>query len=270
MRAILLAVRLIHPAPAAAVVTLSAVLAVIIGQQVSAPAWRMALVVLAVAGSQIATGAANDWADRRRDLAARPEKPIPAGEVTPGTAVGISAAGAILQVATSVPLGPLPTLLGAIALGSAVAYDLWLSRTPLSPLPYLVSFGVLPAWIASGVGAPLERVLPVIPLVAPFAVAAHLANTLRDWDADAADGSRSLAQVMGRPASLALALVLAIGVGVIVAVVLAVNGRLGAIPGVLGAIGLVAVAQGVRGARALWYGMLVAAVSWSAAWALLP
>jgi 4-hydroxybenzoate polyprenyltransferase len=262
-------VRLIHPAPAGAVVGLSAVLAAIIGLQVGAPGWRIALVVLAVAGSQIATGAMNDWADRDRDLAARPEKPIPNGELTPGTALEVAGLGIALQLAASIPLGPLPTLLGAVAVASALLYDLWLSRTPLSVLPYLVSFGVLPAWIASGVGAPLERVLPVIPLVAPFAVAAHLANTLRDWDADAAYGSRSLAQVIGRPASLALALVLAIGVGMVVAAVLAASGRLGPIAGVLGVIGLVAVTQGIRGARALWYGILLAAVAWSAAWALV-
>ena len=36
----------------------------------------------------------------------------------------------------------------------------------------------------------------------------------------------------------------------------------------LGLVGLIAVGQGVTSERRLWYGLLVAAVSWTAAWAL--
>jgi hypothetical protein len=36
----------------------------------------------------------------------------------------------------------------------------------------------------------------------------------------------------------------------------------------LGFVGLAAVAQGARGPDALWAGMLVAAVCWTAAWAI--
>ncbi len=49
----------------------------------------------------------------------------------------------------------------------------------------------------SASGVPIERVAPAVLLVAPFAAAAHLANTLRDFDSDAALGSRCLAQVLG-------------------------------------------------------------------------
>ena len=116
----------------------------------------------------------------------------------------------LLQLAASLALGPLPTAIGLAALGSAVVYDLGLSRTPVSVIPYLVSFGLLPLWIAAGLGLPIERVLPAVPLIAPFAVAAHLANTLRDWEADAAGGSRSMSQVLGRQWSLRAAMVLAL------------------------------------------------------------
>ena len=37
---------------------------------------------------------------------------------------------------------------------------------------------------------------------------------------------------------------------------------------VLGAVGLAAIGQGVAGPQRLWFGMLVAAVCWTAAWAL--
>src|SRR5690242_5341251 len=237
-------------------------------QNGSVPLPRVLLIVLSVAGSQIATGALNDWADRDRDRAARPEKPIPAGEIKPVGALQVAAAGVVLQLAASVPLGLLPTLLGLAALGSAAAYDLGLSRTPASVIPYLASFGLLPLWIASGLGLPIERVLPAVPLIAPFAAAAHLANTLRDWEADAAGGSRSLSQVLGRQWSLRAALVLALGTGLAAGALALVAGRLGASTIVLGVIGLLAVAQGVRGAGALWYGILAAAVAWAGAWAL--
>jgi 1,4-dihydroxy-2-naphthoate octaprenyltransferase len=143
---------------------------------------------------------------------------------------------------------------GSIASASALAYNLALSRTPFSPLPYLVSFGLLPVWIAAGVGVPIERVLPAIPLVAPFAMAAHLANTLRDYEADAAGASRSLAQVLGRRASRLLAGGLALAVGLGVGVALLIGGR--ATPGsvVLGLIGLAGVAQGPLSERRLWLG----------------
>lgn len=263
------ALRLIHPAPAAAVVALSAAIAVILALQAGRPIdWRVWLTVLSVAGSQIATGAFNDWADRARDAAARPEKPIPAGDLAAPTAVAIGAGGALLQLASSAALGIVPLAFGAVALGSALAYNFWLSRTPLSVVPYLVSFGVLPVWVAAGIGVPLERVAPASLLVAPFAASAHLANTARDFEADAVGGSHSLAQVLGRELSHLVALTLALAVGIGVGMALAMGGRLTAVSGGLGLAGLVAVALGARGPRELWYGVLVAAVCWAAAWAL--
>jgi 4-hydroxybenzoate polyprenyltransferase len=263
------ALRLIHPAPAAAVVVLSAALGAILATQAGLPIdERWALIVLAVAGSQVFTGATNDIADRMRDAAARPEKPLPTGELSLNAATWIASIGLAVQLVASWRVGELALALGVVASGSALAYNLALSRTPLSPLPYLVSFGLLPVWIAAGVGVPLERVLPAIPLVAPFAMAAHLANTLRDFDADAGGGSRSLAQVLGRAATrrLAVGLALAVGLGVGAALLLGGRGTPASIA--LGLVGLVAIGQGATGERRLWYGLLVAAVSWTAAWAL--
>ena len=156
----------------------------------------------------------------------------------------------------------------AVAVASAAAYNLWLSRTPLSVVPYLISFGLLPLWIAAGVGVPLDRVAAAPVLVGPFAAAAHLANTLRDFDADARAGSRNLAQVLGRGRAMALAWVLAMSVGLGVGAVLLFVGGLAWPALVLGLIGVIAVAQGAGGAGRLWIGMLIAAVCWTAAWAL--
>jgi 4-hydroxybenzoate polyprenyltransferase len=262
-------VRLIHPAPALAVTCLSAALASILALQAGSdfPLSRVALTTVGVFGSQVLIGALNDWADRDRD-AGRSDKPIAAGRVRPATALLVAVAGLALQLGASYILGPLALLLGAGASASAVAYDLWLSRTALSPLPYLVSFGLLPLWIAAGVGTPVQRVTPAAVLVAPFAVASHLANVLRDFDADAAAGSRNLAQLLGRRRAHRLAVGLAALTGIGIGVAFAMTGQLAGWSVALGVAGLLAIAVGARTPAGLWTGMLLAAIAWTAAWAL--
>lgn len=248
---------------------LTAALGAILAGQAGLPIdERWLLTVLAVAGSQVFTGATNDIADRFRDATVRPEKPLPAGDLSLSAATWIASIGLAVQLVASWRTGSLPLVIGSVASASALAYNLALSRTPFSPLPYVVSFGLLPVWIAAGVGVPIERVLPAIPLVAPFAMAAHLANTLRDYEADAAGASRSLAQVLGRRASRFLAAGLALAVGLGVGAALLIGGRATAGSVVLGIIGLAAIAQGLPSERRLWYGILVAAVCWTAAWGL--
>ena len=270
MRAAIAALRLIHPAPALAVTLLSAVLGLILLERAAQPVGeRLWLTVLSVAGSQIFTGATNDLADLPRDVAAgRTEKPLVAGDLSIRAALWIASAGLGLQLAASLFLGLVPLLLGAVAALGALAYNLALSRTPLSPIPYLVSFGVLPLWIESGVSVGPDRVLAAVPLAGLMAGAAHLANILRDFDADAATGSRSLAQVIGREwaraASVGCALAVAAGVGL----ALLAGGQPTAAATGLWAGGLASVVVGAREERRLWHTLLVAAVLWTAAWAL--
>ena len=142
--------RLIHPAPALTVVTLAAALGAILSSQagLQVPSAALVLTTLSVAGSQILTGALNDWADRARDARVQPSKPIPAGSVSATSALWLAGIGAAVQVATSAALGWQALVLGLVASVSAVAYNLWLSRTPWSVAPYLVSFGILPLWAA--------------------------------------------------------------------------------------------------------------------------
>jgi 4-hydroxybenzoate polyprenyltransferase len=262
--------RVIHPAPALAVVLHSGALAAILAAQAGGPidAGPVLLTVLSIAGSQVFTGATNDLADRERDAAVRPEKPIPSGDLSVNAALWVASIGLGVQLAASLRLGVVPLALGVIATASALAYNLALSRTPTSVIPYLVSFGVLPFWIAAGIDVPLARVVPAAILVAPVAAAAHLANAARDWEADALGGSRSLAQVLGRERSRHVALGLAFLVGMAVGVALLADGR--ASPAVigLGLIGFAAIGQGATSSRRLWYGMLVAAVAWTAAWGI--
>ena len=263
------AVRLVHPAPTAAVTLLSAALATILAAEGgSIDAATIALITASVLGSQVFTGAINDLTDQSRDKILRPEKPLPAGDLSTSGALWVAAAGLALQIGTSARLGALPLALGMTATGSALAYNLWLSRTPLSVVPYLVSFALLPMWIAASLGIPLARVAPASLLVAPFAAAAHLANTLRDFDADAAIGSRCLAQVLGRQNAHWLAVGLAVGVAAVVALSFALASQLEPASVALGVFGLLAILRGWSDVEQLWQGILAAAPLWTIAWAL--
>lgn len=263
------ALRVIHPAPAAAVVAIAAALgSILIGQAGFGYDARLLLVVVSVAGSQIATGAINDWADRDRDRRAGRPKPIPDGEIGARTVVGIGLGGLVIQLGASAALGAMAFALAVVVSASAQLYNLALSRTPFSVLPYLVSFGLLPAWIAAGVDVPIGRVATATVLVIPLAAAAHIANALLDFDSDAAEGSRDLAQILGRRNSRLIAGGLAMGVGVVVALGFALTTRDQPLGVALGAAGVASVAQGLGNERRLWYGILLAAVLWTAAWAL--
>ena len=265
----LAAVRAIHPAPAAAVTAVSTALALILSAQAGLRLDPRALVVVvSVAASQVATGAINDWVDRERDRRAGRRKPVAEGQLPAAAALWLGVAALAVQLLASAALGVGTLLLAAAASASAQLYNLVLSRTPLSVLPYLVSFGVLPAWIASGIGVPFERVSAATLLIVPFAAAAHLANALQDFESDAAEGSRDLAQILGRSTSRVVAAGLATAVGVGVVLGFAVAPPVQPASVVLGLLGIVAVAQGVTDDRRLWYGLLVAAVLWTVAWAL--
>jgi 4-hydroxybenzoate polyprenyltransferase len=270
LRTLVAAVRLIHPAPAVAVTTLSAALGgILLAQAGRGMDERWLATVASVTGSQILVGATNDLVDLRRDRAAgRNDKPLVAGDLSPAGAAAVAAIGVALQVSVSAWLGMLPLLIGLAAVASALAYNAGVSRTPASVLPYVISFGLLPLWVAAGVGVSLERVAAAPLLVAPFAAAAHLANAVRDYRSDAAVGSRDLAQLLGERRALVLAWALAMAVGIGVGAAFASGDRLDAAGVVLGLIGLGAVAQGIGGPHRLWIGMLIAAVAWTAAWAL--
>jgi 4-hydroxybenzoate polyprenyltransferase len=270
VRTIVAAVRLIHPAPATAVTLLSAALGgILLGQAGRDLDARWLATVASVAGSQILVGATNDLVDMARDRAAgRSDKPLVVGDIGRSGAMVVVGVGLAIQLVASAWLGVLPLLIGLAAVASALAYNAGLARTPLSVIPYVVSFGLLPLWVAAGVGVPLDRVAAAPLLVAPFAAAAHLANAVRDFGADRTAGSRDLAQLIGERRAFVLAWVLAMATGVGVGAAFALGGRLD-VPGIaLGLTGLAAVAQGLAGPQRLWIGMLVAAVAWTAAWAI--
>ncbi|MEL7975442.1 UbiA family prenyltransferase [Isoptericola sp. F-RaC21] len=198
-----------HPAPAAVVTVLALGFAVGIGLS----AGRTLLVTAAVAAGQLSVGWSNDWLDAARDRrVGRADKPTVQGAVTPRTlrtgALAALAACVVLSLAT----GAVPGLLHLAAVASAWSYNAWLKATPLSWLPYAVSFGLLPAFVvAAGHDG---RVVAgwTVGAAALLGVGAHVANVLPDLEDDRATGVRGLPHRLGRRAASVLApVVLAAG-----------------------------------------------------------
>jgi 4-hydroxybenzoate polyprenyltransferase len=102
-----------------------------------------------------------------------------------------------------VPLALLsgPRAAGAATVGlvSGLSYDWPLKFTVLSPVPYVVSFGVLPAFVVLG-----KPALPPWWMIAAGALlgaGAHFVNVLPDLADDARTGVRGLPQRLGATGS---------------------------------------------------------------------
>lgn len=199
-----------HPMPAVAVTAFVVAFALTAGL----PGARTALLAAAVFAGQLSVGWCNDYLDADRDAAAgRRDKPIPAGLVS-AWAVGTGALAALAAaVVLSALLGARPAAVHLIAVASAWSYNGWFKFTPASFLPYLVSFGLVPAVLVAAAlpGSPTPRGLIVL-AAGLLGVSAHFANTIGDEQADAATGVRGLPQRLGPRASAAISAGLVVGV----------------------------------------------------------
>jgi 4-hydroxybenzoate polyprenyltransferase len=110
----------------------------------------------------------------------------------------------------TLPLGLAATLAHAVFIFSAWGYNLGLKSTPFSVLPYVVSFGLLPAIVTLARPTPSMAAGWAITLGALLGVAAHFANVLPDLEDDRATGVRGLPHILGRkPSGITTYLVLA-------------------------------------------------------------
>jgi protoheme IX farnesyltransferase len=187
-----------HPEPGGAVTVALTLLAAGVGHR----GWALVGVAAAVGATQLAVGWVNDWLDAGRDAAAgRADKPVAVGAIGRRT---VGFAGLISALAVPVlglPFGPAATVCITLVGVFALLYDWPLKSTPFSLLPYLVAFGLLPAFVV--LALPGDR-LPPWWLVAAGALlggGAHFANVLPDLADDAATGVRGLPHRLGARAS---------------------------------------------------------------------
>ena len=187
-----------HPGPGLAVT----VVAVLLGVGLQLASWRIVLLGLAVLANQVSVGLSNDWLDAERDRAVgRTDKPVALGLVSIRLVRAGAVVTALLGVLLTVPLGLWAALAQAVFIAAAWAYNAGLKNTPISVLPYIVGFGLLPSIATLARPEPLVAAPWAFGLGAMLGVAAHFANVLPDLDDDARTGIAGLPHRIGRRAS---------------------------------------------------------------------
>jgi len=163
-------------------------------------------IALAILAGQCVVGWTNEIIDFPLDAAAaRSNKPLVGGLVPTKQlriAISIALCMALLLSLIS-PLGVIGTSVHALLLLSATMYNLYLKKTVLSVLPYVISFGGLPwaVYLSAGKNPPPWLVLGFIFISSSF----HFLNVLKDLETDVAQGVLGLPQKVGRPTSLLIA-----------------------------------------------------------------
>jgi 4-hydroxybenzoate polyprenyltransferase len=190
-----------HTFPLVMVLALTALIGVVSSAGDFDPG-RLALVVLAMLGSQLAIGWTNDYRDRESDRIFQPSKPVPAGLVPATWLPWASLIAAGVSFAAGTALGPLPLAFLVVGTSAGLAYDLGVKDTRLSWLPYLIAFAVLPPFVWTALDVYEDDFLWLYVVGAPLAVAGHIANVLPDIETDAAAGRSSIAVTQGRRGSL--------------------------------------------------------------------
>lgn len=195
LRALLLST---HPGPSLAV----AVVAVGLGIGLHLEWWRVSLLALAVLFNQFSVGLSNDWIDADRDrTVGRSDKPVALGLVSAGLVRNAAFTCVALSLLLTLPLGWPATVAQFAFIASAWAYNAALKNTWFSVVPYIVSFGLLPAIVTLAMPVPAFAAPWAIALGALLGIAAHVANVLPDLEDDASTGIAGLPHRIGRPAS---------------------------------------------------------------------
>jgi 4-hydroxybenzoate polyprenyltransferase len=187
-----------HPGPSLAVT----VIVLGLGFGVGLDPLRLVLLGISMLAGQFSIGLSNDWIDAERDRAVgRQDKQITRGAIGVGAVRAAAWICVAVSIAAATPLGWPAVAALVFIVGTAWTYNIGLKKTAFSIVPYILSFGALPAF------ATLAR--PVAAAPAPWSLvvggllgaAGHFANTLPDLDDDRATGVLGLPHRMGRRAS---------------------------------------------------------------------
>jgi 4-hydroxybenzoate polyprenyltransferase len=216
MRVILGFIKASHPLPTIAVsLVISA-----FGWSLGWTGLSLLAVFMTILIGQLSVGWSNDAFDVSLDARiGRMSKPTVAQDVS-ARALWLAAFTALLiAIASSwVVAGWLGGSFHIFAILMAWLYNIRLSRTAWSWLPYALAFGAMPAFLSFG----LNDEPPTLWSVAVFAiigVSAHLANALPDAESDGAAGVGGVVVALGNRRSVILCwLLLALGSGILVVV----------------------------------------------------
>jgi 4-hydroxybenzoate polyprenyltransferase len=193
-----------HPLPSLSVTSI----AVLFGIGVGLPLQKLLLVGLAVLAQQFSVGLSNDWLDAGRDKAVkRMDKPLAQGLVPLASVRTSSIASAVIALTFAFSLGIAAFLWMLLMLAIGWVYNLGLKANGFSVVPYILGFGILPAFVTLSGQDPALPPVWVMIVAGVFGIAAHFANTLPDLLADKQTGIRALPHILGQKAS---ALVIAV------------------------------------------------------------
>ena len=166
-------------------------------------------VTAAIFCGQCFIGWSNELLDLESDRSAkRTRKPLVNGALDPKTLRNLLPISLALAIIISLlsPLHVKGTMMHVGGLVSATLYNLWLKRTWLSFIPYMVSFALLPMAIysAASTNSPVWLLIAFVTV----AVAFHFLNVLKDIDEDRRQGIFGLPQRVGRRTSQFIAFLL--------------------------------------------------------------
>jgi 4-hydroxybenzoate polyprenyltransferase len=185
--------RATHFEPTLAVTAATTALAIQAGR-----GWGSIWVATAVLCGQASVGWSNDWFDADRDRkAGRIEKPVVAGLISVDTLRSASLLALALAIPLSLMSGWKAAIVHLVAIGSAWSYNAGLKARLISPVPYALSFALLPAFITLGLEPPRWPRPLIMMITGLLGVAFHLINTIGDHEADRINAIDGLPQRVG-------------------------------------------------------------------------
>ena len=213
-----------HPRQAVITAVLLAGAAAVAGR----PTREVVLVLATVLVGQAVLGWENDLVDMQRDRRhGRSDKPLAQRVVEPGTVSFALACGILLLIPLAVAHGPEAGIPYLVAVGvGALANAGLLRRTPLSFVPWMVSFGLLPVFLArggwGGEAADASAEPMMVALFALLGVGAHVLLALPGLVDDNKDDFRHLPLTLALKSSAQRMLLFggaftaAVGVGILI------------------------------------------------------
>jgi 4-hydroxybenzoate polyprenyltransferase len=182
-----------HPEPVFAVTAAVGILSLSAGR-----GWSTVWAVSAVLAGQLFVGWTNDYLDREQDrLSGRSDKPVAGGLV----AANQVRFAALIAFTACLPLslanGVAAGAVHLAAVGVATLYNAGVKATPASVLPYLVCFGLVPAFVSLGLHPGHLPPDWATGGAALLGAGAHFTQVLPDIEADRRLGIRGLPQLLG-------------------------------------------------------------------------
>ena len=162
---------------------------------------EVGVVFVAVLLGRFTYGWLNDVADRHRDIAVeRQDKPLAREWIDPGSLTFACAVVVCFVVPLSITTGVVSGIAHLLSVVAAWTYNTRIKTTPLSFLPWAVSFGLLPAYLSyGGWGGDFQGSPPtwqITVLAALLGVCVHVVDALPDLVVDNRNKVRSLPLVI--------------------------------------------------------------------------